>query len=153
MHYSTVWFDARDKYIVTGNGDDSGNTRYHQWLPAGSLKYAVTDAWNLYIAAGRGFETLTINELSYRNDGKSGLNFDLQPATSNTVELGSKTRIGNGLLSAALFQTDTDNEIVTASSTGGRTTYKNAGKTRRQGMELAFDQRLGNAWWLKTAWT
>ena len=29
-------------------------------MPAGSLKYAMTDAWNIYLAAGRGFETPTI---------------------------------------------------------------------------------------------
>ncbi|MGV7507358.1 TonB-dependent receptor domain-containing protein, partial [Mycobacterium kansasii] len=45
----------------------SGDASYHKWLPAGSLKYAVTDAWNVYLSAGRGFETPTINELSYRS--------------------------------------------------------------------------------------
>jgi outer membrane receptor for monomeric catechols len=36
--------------------------------------------------------------------------------------------------SAALFQTSTDNEIVVASNDNGRTSYQNAGKTRRRGM-------------------
>lgn len=97
---------------------------------------------NIYLAAGRGFETPTINELSYRADGQSGMNLGLKPSTNDTIEIGSKTRIGDGLLSLALFQTDTDDEIVVDSSSGGRTTYKNAGKTRRQGAELAWDQRF-----------
>ncbi|ELA3853290.1 TonB-dependent receptor [Salmonella enterica] len=149
VRYSSVWFDSNDHYIAPGNGDAS----YHHWLPAGSLKYALTDAWNLYLAAGRGFETPTINELSYRADGQSGFNFDLKPSTNDTVEVGSKTRIGNGLLTAALFQTDTDDEIVVASSMGGRTTYKNAGKTRRQGAELSLDQRFAGDWRVKASWT
>lgn len=153
VRYSSVWFDSNDHYISPGNGDDSGDASYHHWLPAGSLKYALTDAWNLYLAAGRGFETPTINELSYRADGQSGFNFDLKPSTNDTVEVGSKTRIGNGLLTAALFQTDTDDEIVVASSMGGRTTYKNAGKTRRQGAELALDQRFAGDWRVKASWT
>ncbi|ECF4512537.1 TonB-dependent receptor [Salmonella enterica subsp. enterica] len=153
VRYSSVWFDSNDHYIAPGNGDDSGDASYHHWLPAGSLKYALTDAWNLYLAAGRGFETPTINELSYRADGQSGFNFDLKPSTNDTVEVGSKTRIGNGLLTAALFQTDTDDEIVVASSMGGRTTYKNAGKTRRQGVELALDQRFAGDWRVKASWT
>lgn len=152
VRYSSVWFDSNDHYIAPGNGDDSGDASYHHWLPAGSLKYALTDAWNLYLAAGRGFET-PINELSYRADGQSGFNFDLKPSTNDTVEVGSKTRIGNGLLTAALFQTDTDDEIVVASSMGGRTTYKNAGKTRRQGAELALDQRFAGDWRVKASWT
>lgn len=153
VRYSSVWFDSNDYYITPGNGDDSGEASYHKWLPAGSLKYAVTDAWNVYVSAGRGFETPTINELSYRSGDQGGLNFGLQPSTNETVEIGSKARIGNGLLTAALFQTDTDNEIVVDASSGGRTSYKNAGKTRRQGMELGLDQQFGESWRLKAAWT
>ncbi|HED4045710.1 TPA: TonB-dependent receptor [Klebsiella variicola subsp. variicola] len=153
VRYSSVWFDSNDYYITPGNGDDSGDASYHKWLPAGSLKYALTDAWNVYLSAGRGFETPTINELSYRSDNQSGLNFGLKPSTNDTVEIGSKTRLGNGLLTAALFQTNTDNEIVVDSSSGGRTSYKNAGKTRRQGMELGLDQQFGESWRLKAAWT
>ncbi|HBT1929199.1 TPA: TonB-dependent receptor [Klebsiella pneumoniae] len=153
VRYSSVWFDSNDYYITPGNGDDSGDASYHKWLPAGSLKYALTDAWNVYLSAGRGFETPTINELSYRSDNQSGLNFGLKPSTNDTVEIGSKTRIGNGLFTAALFQTNTDNEIVVDSSSGGRTSYKNAGKTRRQGMELGLAQQFGESWRLKAAWT
>ncbi|MGP6669937.1 TonB-dependent receptor PqqU [Klebsiella pneumoniae] len=153
VRYSSVWFDSNDYYITPGNGDDSGDASYHKWLPAGSLKYALTDAWNVYLSAGRGFETPTINELSYRSDNQSGLNFGLKPSTNDTVEIGSKTRIGNGLFTAALFQTNTDNEIVVDSSSGGRTSYKNAGKTRRQGMELGLVQQFGESWRLKAAWT
>lgn len=153
VRYSNIWFDSNDHYVTARNGDDSGEANYHKWLPAGSLKYALTDAWNVYVSAGRGFETPTINELSYRAGGINGLNLNLKPSTSDTVEIGSKTRIGNGLLTAALFQTDTDNEIVTDTSSGGRTTYKNAGKTRRQGVELGLDQQFGDAWKLKAAWT
>ncbi|MBL3229931.1 TonB-dependent receptor [Klebsiella pneumoniae] len=153
VRYSSVWFDSNDYYITPGNGDDSGDASYHKWLPAGSLKYALTDAWNVYLSAGRGFETPTINELSYRSDNQSGLNFGLKPSTNDTVEIGSKTRIGNGLFTAALFQTNTDNEIVVDSSSGGRTSYKNVGKTRRQGMELGLDQQFGESWRLKAAWT
>jgi iron complex outermembrane receptor protein len=77
LRYSSVWFDSNDHYITASNGDDSGDASYHKWLPAGSLKYALTDSWNLYAAAGRGFETPTINELSYRSGGQSGLNLPL----------------------------------------------------------------------------
>ncbi|EOL8951725.1 TonB-dependent receptor, partial [Cronobacter dublinensis] len=57
VRYSNLWFDSNDFYVVPGNGDDSGEASYHKWLPAGSLKYALTDAWNVYASWGRGFET------------------------------------------------------------------------------------------------
>lgn len=153
VRYSSVWFDSNDHYVTPANGDDSGEASYHEWLPAGALKYAVTDAWNVYAAAGRGFETPTINELSYRANNQSGLNFNLKPSTNDTYEVGSKTRVGNGLFTAALFQTMTNDEIVTDTSSGGRTTYKNAGKTRRQGAELSLDQQFAGDWRVKMAWT
>ncbi len=153
VRFSTVNFDSNDHYIVAGNGDDSGSARYHRWLPAAALKYAITDAWNVYLSAGRGFETPTINELSYRSDDQTGLNFGLEPATSDTVELGSKMRVGNGLLTAALFQTNTRNEIVVDESSNGRSSYKNAGQTRRRGLELSFDQQFSYDWRLRMAWT
>ena len=153
MRYSTVNFDSNDHYVTSSNGDDSGNASYHKWLPAGSLNYAVMSGWNLYLSAGRGFETPTINELSYRSGDQAGLNFGLQPSTSDTVELGSKTRIGNGLLTAAVFQTDTRNEIVVDESSNGRTSYKNAGQTRRRGLELALDQQFAYDWRVQLAWT
>jgi iron complex outermembrane receptor protein len=63
---------------------------------------------------GRGFETPTLNELSYRPDGQGGLNFALQPAVNDSVEVGAKGRLAGGLLTAALFKTRTSDEIVTA---------------------------------------
>jgi len=153
MRYSTVSFNSKDYYITTGNGDDSGSTRYHKALPMASLSYALTPAWNVYVSAGRGFETPTINQLSYRPDGTAGLNINLKPSTSNTVEIGSKTRIGYGLLTAALFQTDTDNDLAVATSGSGRTSYTNVGTTRRRGLELSFDQQFASDWRVRMAWT
>ncbi|MRS21243.1 TonB-dependent siderophore receptor [Enterobacteriaceae bacterium RIT692] len=153
VRFSTVNFDSNDYYVTDSDPDDSGNRRYHRWLPAAALNYAIDNSWNAYVSAGRGFETPTLNELSYRSLTQSGLNLDLKPATSETVELGSKKRIGNGLLTAAIFQTDTKNEIVSNGNFEGRSTYKNAGETRRRGLELGLDQQFGESWRFKAAWT
>lgn len=67
--------------------------------------------------------------------------------------MGNQKRIGYGLLTAAVFQTDTKNEIVADTNTDGRSTYTNAGKTRRRGLELGLEQQLAENWQLKMAWT
>lgn len=163
LRYSQVRFESDDHYIVTGNGDDSGGVRYSQLLPVAALSWQAQEGLNLYATAGRGFETPTFNELAYRPDGQAGLNFDLRPAVSTSVEIGAKQKTdvaGPGLLTAALFQTRTEDEIVTATNSGGRATYQNAGRTLRQGLELAWVTRWGGVpgggagpWRAQTAYT
>ena len=51
-----------------------------------------------------------------------------------------KGRIGGrARVNLAVFDANTNNEIVVDSSVGGRTTYKNAPQTSRKGVELSAD--------------
>ncbi len=138
LRYSTVKFDSDDRYVAPGNADDSGAARYRKALPVAALRYAPDPALSLYASYGRGFETPTLNELSYRPGGAPGLNFGLAPAVSDNLEAGVKAQLAGGLLTAAVFHTGTDDEIVAAGSAGGRTSYQNAGRTRRDGVELGW---------------
>ncbi|MDQ6680152.1 MAG: TonB-dependent receptor [Pseudomonadota bacterium] len=139
LRHSNVRFRSTDGYIVGTNRDDSGNAGYSATLPVLGVMFALSDAVHLYATAGRGFETPTLNELAYRANAASGLNFALAAARSDSVEAGVKTRLaGFGEFTAALFQTGTDNEIVTQTNVGGRATYQNAGATRRTGVELGW---------------
>lgn len=138
LRHSTIRFDSRDHYVNPGNGDDSGDARYKEWLPVGALRYSPTSDLSFYVSAGRGFETPTFNEISYRGDGLPGLNFDLAPSVNTTVEIGAKARVAGGVATAAVYQSRTRDEIVAADARFGRTTYQNAGRTRRTGLELAW---------------
>jgi len=142
LRYSTVRFKSRDHYIVGANIDDSGSAKYQEWLPVLALRYAVSDDTSVYVTTGRGFETPTFNEISYRPDMSGGLNFALQPSSSQNVEAGVKTRALGGLLTGAVFHIDTKDEIVSAGAMGGRTTFRNAGKSRRQGLELSWSRQV-----------
>ncbi|SDM72235.1 iron complex outermembrane recepter protein [Oryzisolibacter propanilivorax] len=158
VRYSRVRFESRDHYIAPGNGDDSGDARYRRLLPVLSLQHAWDARTQFYASVGGGLETPTFNEISYRPGGLAGLNFGLRPATSTSAEVGVRQRLaGDGLLrgdwSAALFHTRTQDEIVPAENAGGRTSYQNAGRTRRQGLELAGTLQLARAWQLQGALT
>ncbi|WP_241082613.1 TonB-dependent receptor, partial [Achromobacter xylosoxidans] len=138
LRYSTVAFRSRDHYITPGNGDDSGDARYRRALPVAALRYQPEARTSLYVSYGRGFETPTFNELSYRPGGLPGLNFALAPALGNNAEAGLKTDLAGGQLTAAVFRVSTHDEIVSAGSAGGRATFRNAGRTRRDGVELGW---------------
>ncbi|MGI3129270.1 TonB-dependent receptor family protein [Halopseudomonas pachastrellae] len=140
--YSKVTFDSDDKYFTDGQ-DDSGSVRYDQTSPALGLSYQWTPDLSLYAAIGQGFETPTFQELAYRPSG-SGLNFDLKPSSADNAEIGFKLRRGDTRVDAALFYTRVDDEIVTGAPQVGtdRSTYANAGKSTRRGLELSIEQPL-----------
>lgn len=144
VRYSTVHLRSDDRYVNAINTNDSGSTRYRETLPFASLGYQFTPTLFGYVSAGKGFETPTINELSYRPDGSPGLNFGLQPSTNTTVESGLKARFGRHELTAAVYQTRTRNEIVSAGSSQGRGTFQNAGRTERTGLELESTLYFGS---------
>ncbi|MVW78284.1 TonB-dependent receptor [Bordetella sp. 02P26C-1] len=153
LRYSTVKFDSDDHYLSDGNADDSGSARYRRALPVTSLRYALTPSSSLYASYGQGFETPTTNEVSYRPDGRAGLNLGLKPAISDNYEIGYKSEAGQGLFSLAIFHTETRNEIVAAENFNGRTSYRNAGRTRRSGIEAAWSGRVASDWRADLAYT
>lgn len=139
VRHSDVDFKSNDDYIIAGrNPDDSGQASYKKLTPALGVSFKALPTLNLYASAGRGFETPTFNELSYRASGLTGLNFDLKPAVSDSIEIGAKYRAGGVRATLAVFQTKTENEIVTLTNSGGRSAFQNAGKTGRTGGELSL---------------
>ncbi|MBC7939349.1 MAG: TonB-dependent receptor [Chitinophagaceae bacterium] len=151
---SQVRFKSTDAYVVGANPDDSGSASYSATLPVAGLMFAASEQLRLYATAGRGFETPTLNELAYRSGGGTGLNFGLRSAASRSLEIGAKGRITEAVAwTAALFQTDTDHEIVTQTNSGGRSTFQNAGATERRGLELSWSQRVFQHLGLQAAYT
>ena len=143
VRHSSVHFRSHDRYVVGTNPDDSGKSDYAATLPVLGVLYALRPDVHLYATAGRGFETPTLNELAYRPNNQTGLNFDLKPARSSNVELGVKARSSAyGDLDLAVFGTRTTHEIVTQTNLGGRSTYQNAAATRRVGLELSWTKQL-----------
>ena len=157
VRHSDVRFESSDRYVAGANGNDSGSVRYADTLPAAGLMYAVSPTLHLYAALGRGFETPTFNELAYRPGGGTGLNFALKPSRSDNAEVGIKGRDARedwrSEWSAALFQTRTHDEIVTQTNSGGRSTFQNAGATRRRGVELSWGATVASNWQVQLAQT
>ncbi|MFC5570913.1 TonB-dependent receptor family protein [Lysobacter yangpyeongensis] len=143
---SDIRFRSRDRYVAPGNPDDSGAVRYRATTPVAAVGWQVSPDWHWFAAAGRGFETPTFNELAYRSDGGSGPNLQLRPARTRSVEAGVKFARGEAVSEFVLFRADTRDELTAATSSGGRTTFQNAGAARRQGAEWSAQWPLGSRW-------
>ena len=144
LRHSRVSFDVRDRFL--SNGDDSGGVDYRHTTPLAGVLFKVSPALNVYASAARGFETPTLNESFYSGSG-GGFNFGLAPAIGTHLEAGLKAMPAENLrINAALFQVRTKDELVVDSSSGGRTSYRNASATLRQGAEVSLDTELGAGW-------
>ncbi|MGH8029098.1 MAG: TonB-dependent receptor domain-containing protein, partial [Arenimonas sp.] len=145
LRRSRVRFEADDHYIAPGNPDDSGSVRFAATNPVLGASWRVRPGLHLFAAAGRELETPTFDELGYRTDGGAGLNFDLRPARSRSIEVGARLERERGVTAeAVLFRADTGDELAVASNSGGRSTFHNVGDARREGVELSARLPLGD---------
>jgi iron complex outermembrane receptor protein len=150
-----VRFRSEDRYISGSNADDSGALAYRYTNPVAALQWRASPAWQLYLSAGRGFESPTLGELAYRPDGQPGVNTALKAQTSRQVEAGLKWRAPGGAaaLDLAVFDARTDDEIGIATNRGGRSTFRNVGRTQRQGAEIDLRWRVAPQWRAQVALT
>jgi iron complex outermembrane receptor protein len=154
LRHDEVRFTEHDFYITPSNPDDSGHVSYNATTPVIGLQYRPADDLRLYTSYGRGFETPSYDELGYRSDGQPGLAFNLRPSRSRNYEVGAKWQATHGLeLDAALFRADTSDELAVATNVDGRSTYRNVGDSRREGVELSATGQLAANWRLSAGYT
>ena len=137
IRHGRLRFTSRDHYIVTGNGDDSGRLNYSETaFSAGAARRFRSGEW--FASIGRGYETPTVTELAYRPDGAGGLNTALSPAHFSSAEIGMRWRGSRYETSVALYRIEGRDEITQVLSSGGRSSFANAARTRRDGLEASL---------------
>ena len=142
VRYSDISYDVKDYFTELDGADDSGSSEFQETTAAASLTWQFLPSSATYFSVGQGFETPTLTELAYRNQG-SGLNRELGPSTNEQWEWGIKHQLPrNWRLHLAFFGIESDNEILVDQSTDGRTTYRNASETSREGAELTINGAL-----------
>ena len=142
LRYSNVHYQSKDHYIQGTNADDSGKTDYDKLLPSAAFTWEISPQLSTYLSYAKGFETPTFTEMAYPTTGTSGINFGLKPSSSDNYELGLKAQNLLGNFTAAIFHSETQDDIVSAGTLDGRSTFQNADKTLRQGVELSWNKNL-----------
>ena len=154
LRSSQVHFRSEDHFIVPGNPDDSGEKSYNATTPVLGLLFRPNERTTFYGTFGRGFETPTFAELANVNPPATGLNLGLEASRSRHFEAGVKAILPAGVrLNAAVFRIVTENEIVIDQSSGGRTTFRNAGHTDRDGVEIGAETLGAGPWRVRVAYT
>jgi iron complex outermembrane receptor protein len=127
-----------------------GSHTYQTTTGMASAQYYFQEHTNVYLSYGTGFDTPTLNQIIYSaayvnatpvvtNTGNIGLN----AARTQQVEIGLKSDISQATrFIVALFDANTTDDIVVASSNSGKTAYMNIPKTKRQGLELNTQWQL-----------
>lgn len=141
LRHGRLRFQSRDRFIAAGNGDDSGRLDYAENAFSAGIARRFAGG-EVFASLGRGYETPTLNELAYRADGNGGFNFALQAARFGSAEVGIRWR-GDGFDgSLAAYRIEGRDEIVQLLSSGGRSSFANAARTRRDGLEAGLEAEL-----------
>lgn len=139
------------------NGLDlSGSRIFTRATARAGLTWNATKQIGLYASWGQGFLPPATEELYANPTALGGFNRSLVPATSSGVELGTRGSFRNRLFyDAALFHLDTDNDFERYRMTGRplETFYRNAGHTRRYGLETSARWLPSNRLTLSGAYT
>ncbi|MBU1284305.1 MAG: TonB-dependent receptor [Gammaproteobacteria bacterium] len=145
LRYDQVRLAVYDFYLVD-NRDDSGSRSLEDWNYSTGLSYRFTPQQSLYARLASSFETPTISELGNPQGG--GFNSALQPAQAFSRELGIKGEWPTLRYGLSLYRIELEDELVgfSLAAQPGRNFYRNAGESRRDGLELSADWQFADAW-------
>ena len=130
----------------------NGDHTFKRFNPAAGLNFNPTPALSTYVSYSEGMRVPTPVELTCADPAapcRLPNNFladpPLEKVVSKTVEIGARGRLSESSgWSAAVYNTDLDNDIIFISSGGAVNAgfFQNAGGTRRQGLELGVHGRV-----------
>ncbi len=137
VRHDSVRFEVDDHFLA--DGDSSGRRTLRETSPMLGVMYRLSPAAHLYANVATSFETPTTTELA--NPAGGGFNPSLDPQLATNREIGLKGALGERTrYTLALFDISVKDELVPYELPGqpGRSFYRNAGKSSRQGAEIGL---------------
>ncbi|TDY04006.1 TonB-dependent receptor family protein [Thiohalophilus thiocyanatoxydans] len=130
--------------LQPGGIDNSGERLYRETHYSLGYSHTLNQHWSAFTQFATSFEAPTFTE--FANPDGSGFRPNLEPQYSESVEVGLRARQYHYRLEATLFTVRVEDEIIVDDDPGAdpsdeRTFYRNADRTRRDGIEL------GARWW------
>lgn len=140
LRYDRVRFHVDDRLIGTEDPDDSGAQTMDALSPSLGLVWRPRRVLDLYANVATAFETPTTTELVNRPSGAGGLNPDLDPQRTVSVEVGARARLGRATFSVAAYDARISSALVPfeVPDVPDRVFFRNAGAARHRGIEAAL---------------
>ena len=124
---------------------------FDHWSPKLSLTYRLDDQQNIYARFANGFRIPQASRLYSLKT--NNIDFELDPETTDTIELGYKLSTQNQRLDVAIYHMTIDDTIVSRENTSGDRYYVNGGETQHQGIELSIFQQLSSEFSTRLAYS
>ena len=149
--YDLVEFQVGDRLVAVDNGDRSDRMRFRQLSPHVGLHWGRTRSLQLYANLGSAFRVPTTTELGPApDDTAGGFQSDLEPESTLGLELGAKGVLASGLAwDLALFDMRLRHVAVQLDDVS----WRDAGRARRRGVELALSADLGHGLSMRSGYT
>ena len=135
--YDRVGFRIEDRQQARAA---SGTRDFDEFSAVAGLGYELTADHRLYANVANSFETPTFTEFYDPASPEEGFDPGLDPQRATNVEIGIKGFLGErAQYDLAVFRVDTRDEIVVTGSLDNANEFGNAGRTRREGLELGVE--------------
>lgn len=144
---------AEDDFLLDGNASDKLNL--NTLNPSFGVRYALTKTHSLFSNFSTSFETPVLSELSANPTNQGGFNQNLSEQTATNFEFGYSYVNSKFAFDATLFSIETKGDIIPfeLEDFPERTFYRNAGETKRIGLELENTVYLTPKLKLNTSYT
>ena len=120
----------------------SGSRTVDAWSPGGGLSYTPTKSLHVYGNVSTAFQAPTTTELV--NPDGPGFNPNIEPQRARSYEVGLRLRPAQLDLGLALYRIDLRDELIPFETPSGRVAFRNAGRSRRLGIEVDWRSDLGH---------
>jgi iron complex outermembrane receptor protein len=136
MRRDGVTFHVSDRHLADGS-DNSGRRTMAAWSANAGVSVSLAAGVTPYVNVSTAFETPTTTELANAPSGTGGFNGELGPQRSVSYEVGARGGGGPIAWSAAAYIGVVTEAIVQFEEIGGRAFFRNAGRLRQDGAEIA----------------
>lgn len=138
IRYDAVHYSVDVK--TPPDSDASGSRTIDAWSPSGGILYTPFDDLSLFGNVSTAFQAPTTTELV--NPDGPGFNPDIEPQRARSYELGLRFGPPRLEMGVALYRIDLRDELIPFETPAGRVAFRNAGRSRRYGLEVDWRSEL-----------